>query len=255
MLINSSHLAKMAETWSSNQGNEAGGSSSKKSKILLPPYCISWLKNLEELEVKLSSKIEVLFDLEGQMVQGNTEEIPVSFTQLRKVCLTNLNQLAHLWKNVPCRIRCFENLRFLTVLSCDSLKYLFSYSVAKQLVGLEELKISYCRTMKTIVELQYKEEIESTRILFPKLSLRLEDLSSLVSLSEGVDADNTFVWPSTRVIHLRRCPKLETLGSLIPRKQKQKKNIPRIQKLDAGPSTRSQPSVSSEHTSKKEASI
>ncbi|XP_021827867.1 probable disease resistance protein At4g27220 [Prunus avium] len=190
---------EMAETWSSNQGNEAGGSSSKKSKILLPPYCISWLKNLEELEVKLSSKIEVLFDLEGQMVQGNTEEIPVSFTQLRKVCLTNLNQLAHLWKNVPCRIRCFENLRFLTVLSCDSLKYLFSYSVAKQLVGLEELKISYCRTMKTIVELQYKEEIESTRILFPKLSLRLEDLSSLVSLSEGVDADNTFVWPSTRV--------------------------------------------------------
>ncbi|PQP98274.1 hypothetical protein Pyn_26105 [Prunus yedoensis var. nudiflora] len=211
---------EMAETWSSNQGNEAGGSSSKKSKILLPPYSISWLKNLEELEVKLSSKIEVLFDLEGQMVQGNTEEIPVSFTQLRKVCLTKVTQLAHLWKNVPRRIRCFENLR----------------------------------TMKTIVALQYKEEIESTRILFPKLSLRLEDLSSLVSLS---DADNTFVWPSTRVIHLRRCPQLETLGSLIPRKQKQKKNIPRIQKLDAGPSTRSQPSVSqpfwpSEHTSKKE---
>ncbi|XP_020414640.1 probable disease resistance protein At4g27220 [Prunus persica] len=260
---------EMAETWSSNQGNEAGGSSSKKSKILLPPNCISWLKNLEELEVKLSSKIEVLFDLEGQMVQGNTEEIPVSFTQLRKVSLANVTLLAHLWKNVPCRIRCFENLRFLTVLSCDSLQYLFSYSVARQLVGLEELKISYCRTMKTIVARQYKEEIGSTRILFPKLSLRLQDLSSLVSLSDGPktfsdDADNTFVWPSTRVMHLRRCPKLETLGSLIPRKQKQRKNIPQIQKLDAGPSERTsqkknipQPSVSppfwsSEHTSKKE---
>ncbi|CAB4303926.1 unnamed protein product [Prunus armeniaca] len=218
---------EMAETSSSNQGNEAGGSSFKKSKILLPPNCISWLKNLEELEVKLSSKIEVLFDLEGQMVQGNTEEIPVSFTQLRKVSLANVTLLAHLWKNVPCRIRCFENLR----------------------------------TMKTIVALQYKEEIGSTGILFPKLSLRLEDLSSLVSLSDGPktfsdDADNTFVWPSTRVMYLRRCPKLETLGSLIPRKQKQRKNIPQIQKSGAGPSTRSQPSVSapfssSEHTSKK----
>ncbi|RXH90646.1 hypothetical protein DVH24_035410 [Malus domestica] len=94
------------------------------------------------------------------------------------------------------------NLTTLTVHHCDSLRFLFSSSMAKCLGQLINLKISNCQIMEEIVGNE-----ENTYDMFDKLSrLELQHLPSLARFSSG----RYIKFPSLVFLDLDDCTKLET---------------------------------------------
>ncbi|TQD94414.1 hypothetical protein C1H46_019965 [Malus baccata] len=94
------------------------------------------------------------------------------------------------------------NLTTLTVHQCDSLRFLFSSSMAKCLGQLKNLKISNCQIMEEIVGNE-----ENTDYMFDKLSrLELQHLPSLSRFSSG----SYIKFPSLAFLDLDDCTKLET---------------------------------------------
>ncbi|BFG20350.1 hypothetical protein CerSpe_066240 [Prunus speciosa] len=227
---NDESVNKMKETRNDNQ---VAGSTSSKSKVaqvrascyaLFPSNCISWLSNLEELEVwslrwEQRSKennepvFNVIFDLEGH---------DSAFSQLQRFKVRYLNE-EHLWKNVQHGFQGFQNVRSLTIEGCGSLKYLCPYEIYKLLVNLQEVFIIECGNMETIVlgiastEDNIHEEGKETSgsgvmTLFPKL-LNTFSLSELQNLERFCHDAYSFAWSSsTRYMLVNTCPKLKTLG-------------------------------------------
>ncbi|CAL2271521.1 unnamed protein product [Prunus armeniaca] len=74
----------------------------------------------------------------------------------------------------------FINLRSLQLYDCPVLKYVFSLSVASNLVQLQSLSVAICPQMKEIVSKEWREhETASDVIVFPKLTkLTLYELSN-----------------------------------------------------------------------------
>ena len=85
---------------------------------------------------------EIIFQLEELNVE-ESHMAPI-LDQLRVLYLGDLPKLMHIWKKGPKRIMGFGNLRLLGVRGCNSLTYLFSPSIAKLLVMLEKIEVSYC---------------------------------------------------------------------------------------------------------------
>ncbi|KAL6288646.1 hypothetical protein ACE6H2_006156 [Prunus campanulata] len=227
---NDESVNKMKETRNDNQ---VAGSTSSKSKVaqvgagcneLFPSNCISWLPNLEELLMASLSSMEELeennepvfnavFDLEGH---------DSAFSQLQTFEVRYLNEKEHLWKNVQPGFQGFQNVRYLTIEGCDSLKYICPYEIYKLLVNLQEVEIGECENMETIVlavastEDNIHEEGKETggsgaMTLFPKL-LNSFTLFRLKNLERFCPDAYSFAWSSTRSMEVRYCPKLKTLG-------------------------------------------
>jgi hypothetical protein len=66
----------------------------------------------------------------------------------------------HIWKKGPERIMGFGNLRSLKVEGCNNLTYLFSPSIAKLLVMLEEIEVMKCQKIEEILAKAREEERE-----------------------------------------------------------------------------------------------
>ncbi|KAI5317642.1 hypothetical protein L3X38_037349 [Prunus dulcis] len=65
----------------------------------------------------------------------------------------------------------FTNLRSLQLYDCPVLKYVFSLSVASNLVQLQSLLVAFCPQMKEIVSKEWREhETAPDIIAFPKLT-------------------------------------------------------------------------------------
>ena len=83
----------------------------------------------------------------------------VSMPELREICHDQLPQSS------------FINLRSLELYDCPVLKYVFSLSVASNLVQLQSLLVAFCPQMKEIVSKEWREhETASDIIAFPKLT-------------------------------------------------------------------------------------
>ncbi|CAL8168803.1 unnamed protein product [Prunus armeniaca] len=91
----------------------------------------------------------------------------VSMPKLKAICHDQLPQSS------------FINLRSLELLYCPVLKYVFSLSVASNLVQLQSLSVAICPQMKEIVSKEGREhETASDIVAFPKLTkLTFKDLS------------------------------------------------------------------------------
>jgi hypothetical protein len=150
---------------------------------------------------------EVIFQLE----ELNVEESHVAsiLDQLRKLKLIYLPKLMHIWKKGPERIMGFGNLRSLKVERCNSLTYLFSPSIAKLLVMLEEIQVIDCEKIEEILTRAGEEEGEEKDIvLFNKVnSLILMDLPNLKCFCNEA---NAFEWLSLKKVGVIRCPTLRT---------------------------------------------
>ena len=136
--------------------------SDNHSKIwsFFPSHIIECLKNLESIELINVPSPEVLFQLEELNVEEN-HMAPV-LDQLRKLILYGLDNLMHIWKKGPERILGFGNLRLLYVWRCNNLTYLFSPSIAKLLVMLEEIKVGYCEKIEKSLQEQEKKRKKRT---------------------------------------------------------------------------------------------
>ncbi|XP_035541388.1 disease resistance protein At4g27190-like isoform X2 [Juglans regia] len=175
----------------------------EQSVALIQSNLVETLQNLERLDVNACDLLEVIFQLEGLHV----EESQLVFDNLTELSLFSLSKLVHIWKKGPQEIRGFGNLKILRVEGCDSLKYLFSPSVAKLLVKLEEMEISNCQEMDKILAKGLGEEEEREVIVFPRvISLSLEDLPKLECFCNEA---NAFDWPSLEKIRIVRCKSLK----------------------------------------------
>ncbi|KAK9277973.1 hypothetical protein L1049_027530 [Liquidambar formosana] len=120
----------------------------------------------------------------------------LALTHLKILRLKSLPKLTHLWEMVTLGIQGFQNLQCLEVEDCQSLKYVFTPSIAKLLVKLEELCIINCAIVEIVGKDQEGgEEIEeATKVIqFPQLNkLHLTILQDFVSF--GVKP-YTFKWP------------------------------------------------------------
>lgn len=129
---------------------------------------IKLLQNLKRLEVDSCKAVEVLFDIEGLKVDKDEAQISV-LDRLYSLRLHSLPTLVHITRMVAKGIRVFQNLTSLDISECDSLRYLFSPSVAKSLVALQSLWVNKCESLEAIIGGE-DETTESGMLHFPRLN-------------------------------------------------------------------------------------
>ncbi|KAB2607059.1 disease resistance protein [Pyrus ussuriensis x Pyrus communis] len=187
-------------------------------KAIFPSKCISWFPSLEEVKLSGMEFEGVLFDLKIHIVMdGQTDP---TCPQLRKLEISCC-KFTHLWKNIPSGFQGFQNLRYLKLTYCSGIKYVFSHLIARKLLNLEEVNISQCSGMETIVRITEENEEEATKdmILYPRKLNRFK-LVGLPRLTSLCPAGSTFQWSSTKNMHVQKCEKLKTLGAVIPQRKK-----------------------------------
>uniref|UniRef100_A0A2N9J6N9 AAA+ ATPase domain-containing protein n=1 Tax=Fagus sylvatica TaxID=28930 RepID=A0A2N9J6N9_FAGSY len=177
------------------------------SKIwyLFSSHIIECFKNLEEIDLRSCDSLEAIFQIEELAIEES--HVASVLDQLRKLELLDLPKLMHIWKKGPERIIGFGNLRSLEVRRCNNLTYLFSPSIAKLLVMLEEIQVIDCEKIEEILTRAREEEgKEKDIVLFNKVnSLLLMDLPNLKCFCNEA---NAFEWPSLKKVGVIRSPNL-----------------------------------------------
>ncbi|XP_075673464.1 uncharacterized protein LOC142642908 isoform X1 [Castanea sativa] len=186
---------------------ELRGGSCKNLMNVFPPNMLRRLQNLEELKIKDCDSVEEVFEVRGE----NVDEIcDKGSTQLRRLTLSNLPKLKHVWTSDPETILTFQNLLKVKVSGCKTLKSLFPVSVAKSLEHLESLCINDCGLLEEIVALE--EGLETmTKFVFPQItSLTLQSLPELKCFYPG---KHTSEWPSLKSLTIFECDKVTIVAS------------------------------------------
>ncbi|KAL7175438.1 hypothetical protein ACSBR2_029102 [Camellia fascicularis] len=168
-------------------------------------------KSIERLMVACCQSVEVAFDLEGIIVREGYPDIVLP--SLTDLALLYLPKLTHVWKNNLLRIPSVQNLTSLTVVGCNSLRYIFSSSQAKLLVKLQEISVAECRVLEAIVNEEPKvdDEVATNIIMFPQLnSLKLCHLPNLKSLCPQAC---TFEGSLIKKIKVINCPNMRAIPS------------------------------------------
>ncbi|KAM3707023.1 hypothetical protein ACJW31_03G193700 [Castanea mollissima] len=175
---------------------------------ILPPNMQRTLQNLKHLKIDSCGSIEEVFEIPRTNNVEETHDIVV--TELRSLELINLEKLKHVWSMDHQGIFTFAKLRTIRIVGCSSLKRVFSISVAKDLMQLEELEITDSATVEEIVA---KEEgIETTTLsVFPRLiSLILSSLPELKSFYPGWHTSEELL---LNKLIIYKCDKLKIFGS------------------------------------------
>ncbi|KAL6323241.1 hypothetical protein AAG906_029248 [Vitis piasezkii] len=130
-----------------------------------------------------------------------------AFPALESLRVRRLDNLKALWHNqLPANS--FSKLKGLELIGCDELLNVFPLSVAKVLVQLEDLKISFCEVLEAIVANENEDEATSL-FLFPRLtSLTLDALPQLQRFCFG---RFTSRWPLLKELKVWDCDKVEIL--------------------------------------------
>ncbi|RXH84698.1 hypothetical protein DVH24_032982 [Malus domestica] len=136
--------------------------------------------NLENLIVSDCNSMEVIFQLKGPKHEESSHSIE-AFNKLSSLRLDRLPGLTRVWETGSSQPMLtgssFGNLKSLEVGFCNQLKYLFSSSIVKLLVSIEDIEVHNCEKMEEIVAAE--EETDET-ITLPKVkSIKLESLPKL----------------------------------------------------------------------------
>ncbi|XP_039683128.1 uncharacterized protein [Medicago truncatula] len=171
------------------------------SHVLFPSNVMQVLLALEELEVKDCDSLEAVFEVKGMKSQ---EILIKQRTQLKRLTLSNLPKLTHIWKEDPHEIISFGNLCKVDVSMCQSLLYIFPYSLCPDLRHLETLKIESCR-VKEIVAM---EETGSMEINFNFPRLKVMKLYHLTNFKSFYQGKHTLECPSLKTLNVYHCEAL-----------------------------------------------
>ncbi|KAG6625063.1 hypothetical protein CIPAW_16G069800 [Carya illinoinensis] len=164
-------------------------------------------ENLQKLLAYRCDSLEVIFELEGL----NAEESNI-FNNLTKLSLISLPKLLYIWKKGPREVKGFNYLRLLEVWSCDSLKCLFTPSIAKLLVKLEKIEVYDCNEIEEILAKEAGDEENRDVITFPLVkTLWLTNLQKLECFY--IEDNHAFEWPSLDKITIAGCPNLKMFVS------------------------------------------
>ncbi|XP_050241961.1 uncharacterized protein LOC126690889 [Quercus robur] len=176
-----------------------------KTWAFFPSHLIVCLKNLKMMKLSNCDSLEFIFQHEELKVEES--HMALVLDQLRRLDLSDLPKLMHIWKKGPERILGFGNLRLLKVSGCDNLTCLFSPSVAKLLVMLEKIEVIYCKKIEEILTRAGEEEKEKD-VLFDKVNSIV--LCNLPNLKCFCSETNALDWPSLKEIRVIKCPSLST---------------------------------------------
>ena len=187
------------------------------SDVLFQPNLLEVLMNLEELDVEDCDSLEAVFDLKDEFAK---EIVVQNTTQLKKLKLSNLPNLNHVWKEGSHSTMRFQNLSDVSVVGCKSLISLFPLSVVRDMTLLQSLLVSNCG----IEEIVAKEEgpDEMVKFVFPHLtSIKLDNLTKLKAFFVGV---HSLQCKSLKTINLFQCPKIELFKAETLRHQESSRN-------------------------------
>ncbi|GLT76983.1 hypothetical protein SLA2020_486130 [Shorea laevis] len=128
---------------------------------------------------------------ELQHIIKSVEGVP--FNAFPSLEVLFLQDLINLEKLFPGRFKdtAFINLRIITIECCDKVKNLFSSSIARQLLHLQEISVTNCSNMEEIVDDEEQgsrnDIVEATELKFGEVlrSLRLQHLPKLSSLNRS----------------------------------------------------------------------
>ncbi|KAM7489538.1 hypothetical protein LguiB_027022 [Lonicera macranthoides] len=186
--------------------------------VFFPTSVLPQLQHLEQLEIQRCCSLEVVFNLQGFNVnnEGSYELLAPLLTQLQSIDLHSLPKLRHVGKTCAHVIQgSFKNLTRLNVEHCDSLKDVFTPSVAKLFSALRRVRIAMCENLEAIVADEDEEEECRLElggggginvILFPQLTnLYLYKLQNLLTI---MPKPYTFDRSS---LHVISCGKLQDI--------------------------------------------
>ncbi|WVZ05355.1 hypothetical protein V8G54_018701 [Vigna mungo] len=175
--------------------------------ILIPSHVLPYLKNLQELNVKESDAMQIIFDIN----ESELKTKGVVFG-LKKITLKNLSNLKHVWKENSTGIVSFHNLEKVVVNCCGSLVTLFPLSLAKNLGKLETLYIRKCEKMVAIVGREDDMEHRTTIMFeFPCLSYLF--LGNMAKLSCFYPGKYDLECPLLDQLYVACCPELKVFRS------------------------------------------
>ncbi|GKU88241.1 hypothetical protein SLEP1_g2527 [Rubroshorea leprosula] len=154
--------------------------------------------------VRFASKF--LSDKEKEIAEGRNEEVhvkeepdvfieaffcdEVELPILETLTLSSIN-VKQIWNSQLSSISSFvQHLTKLNVVNCSNLKYMFTFSMVKSFVQLEELRISGCEMVEVVILIEEMvEEEKICQTVFPKLyALVLNDLPQLATLCSNCDS-------------------------------------------------------------------
>ncbi|KAG8650646.1 hypothetical protein MANES_07G062324v8 [Manihot esculenta] len=169
----------------------------------IPSNVLVFLNKLKELEVKDCDSADVVFDLEG--VSADDGLLP----RLKKLELTSLPMLRHLWNKDPIGILEFKNLKWLHVGNCSSLKYIFTWSMALCLLQLEKIELNNCKMIEGIIEKEETEEAVNSADKMILHSLKSVVLKCLPRFSRLCSGWSNVECPLLEEMSIHECPSLK----------------------------------------------
>ncbi|XP_045823829.1 uncharacterized protein LOC123916419 isoform X2 [Trifolium pratense] len=187
------------------------------SDVLFKPNLLEVIMNLEELDIKDCNSLEAIFDLKGEFEK---EILVKNFTRLKKLKLSNLPKLKHVWKEDQHNTMRFQNLSEVSVEKCRSLKSLFPLSVARDMNQIQILEVTSCGIEEIVGREEGVDEI--VEFVFPILtSIGLHNLAKLKTFFAGV---HSLQCKSLKTIDLFRCPNIELFKTEPLRQQESARN-------------------------------
>ncbi|XP_068477339.1 uncharacterized protein [Phaseolus vulgaris] len=171
------------------------------SDAVLPFHLLPFLPKLETLKVQNCDFVKTIFD-----VKCATKD---TLVPLKKLVLSKLPNLENVWNEDPHGILCMQNLQKVHVKECKSLSSVFSASVAKDLMKLEDLVVEDCEGLMTIVAEECDEDEE---IIFEHLHvLHLKRLKELMCFYTG---NLTLNFPSLKKVYIIKCSSMKTFSAV-----------------------------------------
>ncbi|TXG65328.1 hypothetical protein EZV62_006603 [Acer yangbiense] len=150
----------------------------KRYKISIGHNRISPPKNSRTLRVKLNTndnadvvisqlkgikQLELCADLKDDFTDSKQSVSLDALLSLESLSLEDLN-LEKIC-NVPLAAESFCQLRTITVLRCDKLTNIFSFSIDRVLPKLQEIEVSSCKNMEAIFAIEREDDANNTKLI------------------------------------------------------------------------------------------
>ncbi|KAL4337840.1 hypothetical protein AHAS_Ahas12G0150400 [Arachis hypogaea] len=186
------------------------------SDVLFSPNIIGLLVNLEELDVKNCNSLVAVFHISTFSEEIETRKC--SF--LRKLTLSSLPNLKHIWKEDPNTTLSFQNLCEVSVVDCPCLKSLFPFSVATNMAQLEDLEVLNCGIVEVVDNQRWPREM--IKFVFPHL--RKLCLRNMLNLRTFVSGIYFIQCKSLKHLDVFDCPRLKLFQTTYPSCQERAMN-------------------------------